>query len=58
MSVLIVRERDLYATAARALDRPEREVKRAVTALRPAGIGSWRAEEKAATLAGWLALRR
>ncbi len=50
-------ERTLYATAATRLRRPAAELKRAVAALGDALDGPWRAEEKAATLAAWMALR-
>lgn len=49
-------ERDLYEEAALVLGRPAAELKRAVTALgKPLGP-PWRAEEKGAALAAWLAL--
>jgi hypothetical protein len=40
------------------LRRPAAELKRVVAALGDALDGPWRAEEKAATLAAWMALRR
>ena len=50
-------ERALYQTAAARLKRSPTALKRAVTALGDALAGPWRADEKAATLAAWLALR-
>jgi hypothetical protein len=50
-------ERTLYETAAARLRRPATELKRVVAALGDALDGPWRAEEKAATLAAWMALR-
>ena len=52
----IWRERDLYAFAAGILERPEPEVRSLVTSFGRAVEGSWRAEQKAATLAAWLVL--
>jgi len=50
-------ERSLYATAALRLERSPGALKRAVTDLGGASGGPWRADDKAATLAAWLALR-
>jgi len=50
-------ERSLYETAAARLKRPPGALRRAVTDLGGARRGPWRADEKAATLAAWLALR-
>jgi len=50
-------ERSLYATAALRLKRSPGALKRAATDLGGACGGPWRADEKAATLAAWLALR-
>ena len=50
-------ERTLYATAGARLRRPATWLKRAVAALGADLAGPWRAEEKAAALAAWLALR-
>jgi len=55
---LTVRERDLFTQAADALGRPATDLKRVVTVLGRGRVGGWRAEEKAATLAAWLVLRR
>jgi len=53
----VVVERTVYAKAAVALKRSEAQLRRAVTELRRPVTGPWRADEKAATLAAWLALR-
>jgi hypothetical protein len=50
-------ERTLYETAAGRLKRSPGALKRTVTELGAAVAGPWRADEKAATLAAWLALR-
>ena len=50
-------ERALYETAATRLKRSPGALRRAVTHLGGARGGPWRADEKAATLAAWLALR-
>ena len=52
----IWRERDLYGVAAGSLGRPEAALRSTLTALGRAVDGSWRAEQKAATLAAWLVL--
>ena len=49
-------ERSLYDTAATRLKRSREALRRAVTDLGDALGGPWRADEKAATLAAWLAL--
>ncbi|HKW42143.1 MAG TPA: hypothetical protein VJN39_12910 [Gemmatimonadales bacterium] len=51
-------ERSLYQTVANRLRRPTGELKRAVAELGSGIAGPWRADEKAATLAAWLVLRR
>lgn len=51
------RERDLYAEATAALRRGEGQLKRALVELGRGRGGPWRAEEKTATLAAWIALR-
>jgi hypothetical protein len=51
-------ERSLYETAAARLKRAPAALKRALTALGADVGGPWRADEKAATLAAWLLLRR
>jgi len=50
-------ERGAYATAADRFKRPENDVKRAVSELGRAIEGPWRADEKTAALAAWMALR-
>jgi len=56
LSCSVVVERDLYARAADVLGRSQDELKRLVTNVgRPPG-GPWRADEKTACLAAWLAL--
>jgi len=49
-------ERSLYDTAATRLKRSPDALRRAVTDLGGSLEGPWRADEKAATLAAWLAL--
>ncbi len=53
---LVTVEKQLYAVASRALGRPERKLKEDVNALGRTLEGRWRAEEKAAALAAWMAL--
>ena len=53
-SVLV--ERDAYAKAATVLGRPAGALKRAVTELGRPLAGPWRADEKTAALAAWMAL--
>ena len=50
-------ERALYETAAARLKRSPGALKRAVQECGAAIAGPWRADDKAATLAAWLALR-
>lgn len=52
----IWRERDLYGAAAAALQRREDDLRATVAAFRRKGDGTWRAEQKAATVAAWLML--
>jgi hypothetical protein len=52
----IVVEKELYAHAAKALGIPAPRLKARVAALGESIEGPWRAGEKAATLAAWLAL--
>jgi hypothetical protein len=52
----IWRERDLPGIATAAFRRPDQELRRTLTALGREIAGSWRAEQKLATLAGWLVL--
>ncbi len=50
------RERDLDAAAAQLLSRSKQQIRDVLQALRPPVARSWRAEDKAATLAAWLVL--
>lgn len=52
----ILTERQAYAEAALLLERREEELKRAVADLGRTVDGSWKAEEKLAALAAWVAL--
>jgi hypothetical protein len=52
----IWRERDLYSVAAAALKQSEEELREALTALGRTVGGTWRSEQKAASLAAWLVL--
>jgi hypothetical protein len=54
----VVVERAVYATAAGTLKRSEPALKRAATALGRSLPGPWRADEKTATVAAWMTLRR
>src|SRR2546425_13081082 len=54
----VVVEREAYARAAALLKRTEAQLRRAVTDLGRSLDGPWRADEKTATLAAWMALRR
>lgn len=56
LACTIWRERDLYEVAAGTLKQTEQEVRNTVTALGRDIAGSWRAEQKVATLAAWLVL--
>jgi len=56
LSCSIWRDRDLYALAAGTLMRPEPLLRQMLTALGRELGGPWRAEQKAAALAGWLVL--
>jgi hypothetical protein len=50
-------ERDAYARAAAQLKQSSDDVRRVIQNLGPFGKGPWRAEQKLAALAAWLALR-
>jgi len=50
------REKGAYESAAEMLKRTPAQIKRAVAALGESHEGSWRAEEKLAALAAWMAL--
>lgn len=52
----IWRERNLYATAAEALKQPEQQLRTLAAAMGRGTAGPWRAEQKLATVAGWLML--
>lgn len=52
----IWRERDLYAVATRVLRQRESELRRLLKVCGDPAQGPWRAEQKAAALAGWLVL--
>jgi hypothetical protein len=52
----VILERDAYRMAGAVLARPEGELKRALAELGRALVGPWRAEEKLASLAAWMAL--
>ncbi len=54
----IVLEWNAYASLAAALDRSEDDLKRALAGLPRPRAGPWRADEKLAALAGWMALAR
>ncbi|HVH11356.1 MAG TPA: hypothetical protein VM736_16290 [Gemmatimonadales bacterium] len=51
-------ERGLYAAAAARLNRPAAQLKQRVADLGHPLPGPWRADEKTATLAAWMGLRR
>ncbi len=55
---VVVLEREVYDAAARATRRPARQVKTMVAELGHSLEGSWRAEDKTAAAAAWLALVR
>jgi hypothetical protein len=52
----IWRNRDLYPSAASILKEPESHLRGTLATLGKSVAGSWRAEQKAATLAAWLVL--
>jgi hypothetical protein len=51
-------KQDAYETAAGMLRRTPAQIKRAVAALGESHEGSWKAEEKLAALAAWVALAK
>jgi hypothetical protein len=53
---LVIVEKTAYARAAKVLKRSEAEVKRYVAEMGRSLVGPWRADEKTAALAAWLAL--
>jgi hypothetical protein len=56
VSCLVIVERNAYSSAAAILKRTERDLKLTVGKLGRALGGPWRADEKTASLAAWLAL--
>jgi len=56
LPVRVHREKELYATAGRALGEAAARIKSRVATLGEAVDGHWRAEEKAAALGAWMAL--
>jgi hypothetical protein len=56
LSCLVIVERNAYTHAAEALGRTVEDLKRTVAALGHSLGGPWRADEKTASLAAWLAL--
>jgi hypothetical protein len=54
----VVRERDLYALAAKALKKPDPAIRKALTEMGRGVDGGWRAEQKAAALSAWMLLTR
>jgi hypothetical protein len=57
LQTFLLVERGAYAKAAAHFDRPEGELKRAVAELGRTFGGPWRADEKTAALAAWMALK-
>jgi hypothetical protein len=53
---IIISEKNLYSTGVKALGISELKLKARLTSLGKDVDGSWRAEEKAATLAAWITL--
>jgi hypothetical protein len=56
LSSFAVVERDAYSKGAASLSRSEADLKRVVSELGRAAGGPWRADEKTAALAAWMAL--
>jgi hypothetical protein len=54
---VVLRERDLYGEAAKALKKPEPAVRKALTEMGRHVEGGWRAEQKAAALSAWMLLK-
>lgn len=52
----VILERELYALAARTLERSPEQIRRRAAALGDAVGRPWRSEEKAAAVAAWLVL--
>jgi hypothetical protein len=57
VSCAVWRERDLYPLGVEKLDLPEKELRGTLATLGRGQPGSWRAEQKTATLAAWLVLK-
>jgi hypothetical protein len=53
----VLRERDLYGHAAKALRKPEPALRKALTDMGRHVDGGWRAEQKAAALSAWTLLK-
>jgi hypothetical protein len=56
LTCAVVRERDLYATAVKALKKPEAALRKTLAELGRGVDGGWRAEQKAAALSAWMLL--
>ena len=52
----VVRERDLYVLAAKALKKPEAAIRKMLGEIGRGVDGGWRAEHKAAALSAWMIL--
>ena len=52
----VIRERDLYAEAARALKKQEAAIRKTLTEVGRDVEGGWRAEQKAAAVSAWMML--
>jgi len=52
----VIRERDLYADAAKRLKKSESAIRRTLTAIGREVDGGWRSEQKAAALIAWVLL--
>ena len=57
LSCSILVEREIYERAVAALNRTEKDLKQSLTRLGISLDGPWRAEDKLASLAAWLALK-
>jgi len=56
LKCVICRERDLYATAANTLKKPEAVIRKTLSEIRRDDDGGWRAEQKNAALSAWMIL--
>jgi hypothetical protein len=52
----LIRERDLYAAAAKKLELPEAAIRKTLTEIGRSVDGGWRSEQKAAALSAWVLL--